>query len=326
MRNLLKKLKLPKISLEADDLRAVVKRLRERKRWIAQHAAIAVGRCGAYARLVRLHRPIGTWLLLWPTLWAIWIAAEGQPSGELFLIFVIGTVVLRSAGCIINDFADRKIDRQVARTRDRPLATGEVPLVGAFVALIVLMTLGLLLVLLLNPLTQALALVGALLTLAYPFAKRLIAAPQFVLGIAFAWGVPMAFAAELGEVPRLGWLLFIVTMVWVVIYDTEYAMTDRPDDVKLGVNSTAILFGDMDRAFIGGLQLMLLLGLFLVGHSAELGGWYLAGVGAAAAFMLYQQRLIRGREPQRCFEAFLNNAWLGVAVFAGLALDYVLVP
>jgi len=326
MRNLFKYLKLPKISLEADDLRAMVKRTRERKRWIAKHAAVIASQCGAYARLVRLHRPVGIWLLLWPTLWAIWIAAEGQPRGSVFLIFVLGTIVLRSAGCIINDFADRKIDRQVERTRDRPLATGEVPLVGAFVAFIGLMTLGLLLVLLLNPLTQALAIVGAILTLVYPFAKRFLAAPQFVLGLAFAWGVPMAFAAQLGEVPRLGWLLFIVTMVWVVIYDTEYAMTDRPDDVKLGVRSTAILFGDMDRAFIGGLQVMLLLGLFLVGHSAELGRWYLAGVGAAAIFMLYQQHLIRGREPQRCFEAFLSNSWLGVAVFAGVALDYILIP
>lgn len=326
MRNVLKNLKLPKISLEADDLRALARRTQERKRWIAHHAAVTVAKGGAYLRLVRLHRPIGIWLLLWPTLWAVWIAADGRPSGELFLIFVLGTVVMRSAGCIINDFADRRIDRDVARTRDRPLATGEVSIVGAFVVFIALMTLGLLLVLLLNRLTQALAIVGALLTLVYPFAKRFVSAPQFVLGIAFAWGVPMAFAADLGEVPRLGWLLFIVTMVWVVIYDTEYAMTDRPDDLKLGVKSTAILFGDLDRAFIGGLQLMLLLGLYLVGHGAGRGGWYVAGLGAAGIFMLYQQHLIRDREPQRCFEAFKNNAWLGVAVFTGLVLDYVLVP
>ena len=326
MRNVLRHMKLPRFSLEADDLRALARRTRERKLWLAQHAAVAVARCGAYLRLFRLHRPIGIWLLLWPTLWAIWIAADGHPSGELLLIFVVGTVVMRSAGCIINDFADRNIDRHVARTRGRPLATGEVSLVGAFIAFVALMTLGLLLVLLLNPLTQMLAIVGALLTLVYPFAKRFVSAPQFVLGIAFAWGVPMAFAAQLGEVTRLGWLLFIVTMVWVVVYDTEYAMTDRPDDLKLGVKSTAILFGDLDRAFIGGLQLMLLLGLFLVGRSADRGGWYVAGLGAAAAFMLYQQHLIRGREPQRCFQAFENNAWLGVAVFAGLVLDYVLVP
>jgi 4-hydroxybenzoate polyprenyltransferase len=324
MRNVFRNLKLPKFSLEADDLRALAKRSRERKLWLAQHAAVAIARGGAYLRLVRLHRPIGIWLLLWPTLWAIWIAADGRPSGKLLLIFVVGTIVMRSAGCIINDFADRKIDRHVARTRERPLATGEVSIVGAFVAFIGLMTLGLLLVLSLNRLTQLLAIVGALLTLVYPFAKRFISAPQFVLGVAFSWGVPMAFAAELGEVPRLGWLLFIVTMVWVVIYDTEYAMTDRPDDLKLGVKSTAILFGDLDRAFIGGLQLMLLLGLYLVGHSADRGGWYVAGLGAAGIFMLYQQHLIRGREPQRCFEAFENNAWLGVAVFTGLVLDYVL--
>ncbi len=326
MRNVLRSLKLPKISLEADDLRALARRSQERKRWIAQHAAVEFARCGAYLRLVRLHRPIGIWLLLWPTLWAIWIAADGQPSGELLLIFVVGTVVMRSAGCIINDFADREIDRHVARTRERPLATGEVSLVGAFVVFLALMVLGLSLVLLLNPLTQALAIVGALLTVAYPFAKRFVSAPQFVLGIAFAWGVPMAFAAELGEVTRLGWLLFIVTMVWVVIYDTQYAMTDRSDDLKLGVKSTAILFGDLDRAFIGGLQLMLLLGLYLVGHSADRGGWYVAGLGAAGLFMLYQQLLIRDRDPHRCFQAFENNAWLGVAVFTGLVLDYVVAP
>lgn len=326
MRNVMRNLKLPKLSLEPDDLRALAKRTRERRRWLAHHAAVFVARCGAYARLARLHRPVGIWLLLWPTLWAIWLAAEGRPSGELLLIFVVGTVVMRSAGCIINDFADRKIDRHVARTRERPLATGEVSIVGAFIVFIALMAGGLLLVSLLNPLTQMLAIVGAVLTLVYPFAKRFVSAPQFVLGIAFAWGVPMAFAAELGEVPRLGWLLFIVTMVWVVVYDTEYAMTDRPDDIKLGVKSTAILFGDLDRAFIAGLQLMLLLGLFLVGHSADRGDWYVAGLGAAGAFMVYQQYLIRDREPQRCFEAFQNNAWLGVAVFTGLVLDYVLVP
>ncbi len=326
MRNVIRKFKLPKISLEADDLRALAKRTRERRRWIAHHAGVAMARCGAYLRLVRLHRPIGIWLLLWPTLWAIWFAADGRPNGELLLIFIVGTVVMRSAGCIINDFADRKIDPLVARTRERPLATGEVSIGGACILFVALMAAALELVLMLNTMTQALAIVGALLTVIYPFAKRFVSAPQFVLGIAFAWGVPMAFAAQLGEVTRLGWLLFLVTMVWVVIYDTEYAMTDRPDDLKLGVKSTAILFGDLDRVFIGGLQLMLLLGLFLVGRSADRGGWYVAGLGVAAAFMLYQQHLIRDREPQRCFQAFENNAWLGVAVFAGLVLDYSVVP
>jgi 4-hydroxybenzoate polyprenyltransferase len=261
---------------------------------------------------------------LWPTLWALWIAGEGRPSGYVLLIFVVGTVVMRSAGCIINDIADRDIDPYVARTRDRPLATGEVSLKVATALFVALMLIGLGLVLLLNPLTQALAVLGALVTIAYPFAKRLIAAPQFVLGIAFSWGVPMAFAAELGEIPRLGWLLFVVTIAWVVLYDTQYAMADRPDDLKLGVKSTAILFGDLDKTFIGGLQLLLLLGLILVGRSAGRGGWFLAGVGAAAVFMLYQQYLIRDREPDRCFAAFLNNAWLGLSVLVGLVLDYIM--
>jgi len=299
--------------------------LLERIRWLGKHIDIQVARCGAYVRLMRLHRPIGIWLLIWPTLWALWIAANGRPSSELFLIFALGTVIMRSAGCIINDFADRKIDPHVARTRDRPLATGEVPLVGAVVLFGVLMLLALGLALLLNPFAQALAVFGAAVTVAYPFAKRYIAAPQFVLGVAFSWGVPMAFAAQLGEVPRLGWLLFVVTIVWVVIYDTEYAMTDKADDIKLGVKSTAILFGELDRRFIGGLQLLLLLGLVLVGRAAELGRWYLAGVAAGAVFLLYQQYLIREREPSRCFGAFQNNAWFGLSVFAGIALDFVLV-
>jgi 4-hydroxybenzoate polyprenyltransferase len=275
---------------------------------------------------MRLDRPIGTLLLLWPTLWALWISSAGRPSGRTFAIFVVGTFVLRSAGCIINDVADRKIDRHVARTRNRPLATGEIPVAGALIAFIGLMFLGLALVLMLNRATQYLALAGALITLAYPFAKRLVAAPQFVLAIAFAWGVPMAYAAELGTVPRAGWLLYIVTMVWVVIYDTEYAMTDREDDLKIGVNSTAILFGELDRVFVGGLQLLLLLGLILVGRSAGLGTWYLVGLFVAAMLMLHQQQLIRDRDPARCFAAFLNNGWLGAWVFVGIVLDYVLTP
>jgi len=313
-----------KLRLYPGHFRDIVRRLQERSRWLGQHLSILWLRYGAYIRLTRLDRPIGIWLLLWPTLWAMWIAAQGRPRGELFLIFVLGTIILRSAGCIINDLADRKIDAQVARTRNRPLATGEASTAGALVLFVALMAMALWLVRLLNPLTQALAVAGALITVFYPFAKRLIATPQFVLGVAFSWGVPMAFAAELGEVPRIGWLLFLVTMVWVVIYDTEYAMTDRDDDIKLGVRSTAILFGELDRTIIAGLQLVLILGLILVGRSADLGGWYLAGVVVAAVLMLYQQRLIRDRDPQQCFSAFLNNAWLGFGVLVGIVLDYVL--
>ncbi len=277
---------------------------------------------GAYARLARLHRPSGIWLLLWPTLWALWIAAEGVPGGSILLVFVLGTIVLRSAGCIINDYADRHIDPHVSRTRDRPLATGEVSVTEALAVFVALMLIGLGLVLTLNRLTQSLAIVGAVVTVVYPFAKRLVSAPQFVLGIAFSWGVPMAFAAQLGHVPREGWLLFVVTMIWVVIYDTEYAMVDRDDDLRLGVKSTAVLFGDLDRVFIGGLQLMFLVGLLLVGQSAELGPEYFAGLVPAGALMLYQQYLIKDRDPQRSFSAFLNNAWAGGFVFVGILFAY----
>ncbi|HSG65024.1 MAG TPA: 4-hydroxybenzoate octaprenyltransferase [Gammaproteobacteria bacterium] len=317
------KLRLPRLPLDPKSVRAAERRLLDRLRWLGQHIDILVVRSGPYARLMRLDRPIGIWLLLWPTLWALWLATDGQPSGDILVIFVLGTVVMRSAGCIINDFADRNIDPHVARTRDRPLATGEVPLAGAAALLSVLLASALGLALLLNPLTRALAVVGALITMVYPFAKRFVAAPQFVLGLAFSWGVPMAFAAELGELPRLGWLLFIVTVVWVVIYDTQYAMTDREDDLRLGVKSTAILFGELDRAIIGALQLLLLLGLLLVGRSAGRAHWYLAGLAAAAVFMLYQQYLIRNREPARCFAAFLNNSWLGLSVLVGLILDFI---
>ncbi len=277
---------------------------------------------GAYARLARLHRPIGIWLLLWPTLWALWIAAEGVPDGRILSVFVLGTIVLRSAGCIINDYADRHIDPHVSRTRDRPMATGEVSVTEALAVFVALMLIGLGLVLTLNRLTQSLAIVGAVVTVVYPIAKRLVSAPQFVLGIAFSWGVPMAFAAQLGHVPREGWLLFVVTMIWVVIYDTEYAMVDRDDDLRLGVKSTAVLFGDLDRVFIGGFQLMFLAGLLLVGQSAELSTEYLAGLVPAGALMLYQQYLIKDRDPQRSFSAFLNNAWVGGLVFVGILFAY----
>jgi 4-hydroxybenzoate polyprenyltransferase len=279
---------------------------------------------GAYLRLVRLHKPIGIWLLMWPALWALWIGAEGVPESYILFVFVLGTIVLRSAGCIINDYADRFIDPHVERTRDRPLATGEVSVTEALAIFGALMLIGLGLMLTLNRLTQLLAIFGALVTIIYPFTKRFISTPQFVLGIAFSWGVPMAFAAQLGEVPRVGWLLFIVTMSWVLIYDTEYAMVDREDDLKLGVHSTAIFFGDMDRVFVGVMQLVFLVGLFLVGRIVELRIWFLVALVLAGALMLYQQHLIRERDPQQCFAAFLNNAWAGGFVFGGIALHYYL--
>lgn len=278
---------------------------------------------GRYFRLMRLHSPVGIWLLLWPTLWALWIAGSGRPSPAVFAVFVLGTVVLRSAGCVINDFADRKFDAFVKRTASRPIATGEVSPLEALILFVALMLIALMLVLTMNSLTVQLAFVGAALTIIYPFMKRLIAAPQLVLGLAFAWGVPMAYAAQTAEVPRTGWLLFLCALIWVVIYDTQYAMSDREDDLKVGIQSTAILFGEMDIAIVAGLQAVLLIGLLLLGQSAELGLWFLIGLVAAACFALRQLYLIRNRDPADCLRAFWNNVWFGGAIFAGIALDYI---
>jgi len=286
-------------------------------------ARILAGHYSRYGRLMRLHRPIGIWLLLFPTLWAEWIASAGKPQQHVFLILVIGTIVARSAGCVINDFADRRIDGRVARTADRPLATGEVAPIEALLLFAALMLIALGIVLTLNRLTVMLAIAGAGVTVLYPFTKRFFSAPQFVLGIAFAWDVPMAFAAELGMVPRLGWLLFIAAVIWVIVYDTQYAIADRDDDVRIGVRSTAILFGDLDRIVVAALQMLLLVTLVLVGRDAELGAWYWGGLVAASACGLYQQYLMRDREPGFCFRAFANNAWLGASVFCGIVLDYL---
>jgi 4-hydroxybenzoate polyprenyltransferase len=279
----------------------------------------------AYLRLMRLHQPIGIWLLLWPTLWALLIAGEGRPDEYVLVVFIIGTVILRSAGCIINDYADRNIDSHVERTKDRPLATGQINVRSAIKLFIILMLIGFALVLTMNRLTQGLAVAGALITILYPFSKRFISFPQLVLGVAFAWGVPMAFAAQLEFVPRVGWLLFINTIIWGVIYDTEYAMADRNEDLKIGVRSSAIFFGDLDRIFVGVLQLMFLIGMILVGQSANLGGWFLSSVGIAAILFLYQQYLIRNRDSLCCFIAFKNNATLGLFVLTGIVLDYLFV-
>jgi 4-hydroxybenzoate polyprenyltransferase len=291
-----------------------------------RHAQALLQHYSRYWRLMRLHRPIGIWLLLWPTLWALWIASAGRPDAKVFSILVLGTIVVRSAGCVINDFVDRKIDPHVARTADRPLATGEVAPVEALLLFAALMLIALGLVLTLNALTVTFAVAGALITVLYPFTKRFLSTPQFVLGVAFSWGVPMAFAATVNDVPRVGWLLFLATVIWVVVYDTQYAMTDRPDDVKIGVRSTAILFGELDRVFIAGLQVLLLASLVLVGRSAAFGVWYYGGLAAAALFCVYQINLIKERDIVQSFRAFLNNAWFGGAVFAGILLDYTFRP
>ena len=291
---------------------------------LADRAAWLGSRAETYFRLVRLHQPAGIWLLLWPTLWAIWIASDGEPSSSVFAVFVLGTIVLRSAGCVINDFADRHIDPHVRRTASRPIASGEVKPAEAIVLFGVLMLVALGLVLSMNTLTVQLAIVGAVLTVVYPYMKRLIIAPQLVLGLAFAWGVPMAYAAETGGVSRTGWLLYLCTLIWVLIYDTQYAMSDREDDLKLGVKSTAILFGEMDLLILAGLQSLLFVGLFLLGRSVGLGAWFLVGLAAAAGFALRQLYLIRDRDPGGCLLAFRNNTWFGGAVFLGIALDYIL--
>jgi 4-hydroxybenzoate polyprenyltransferase len=275
-----------------------------------------------YALLMRVHKPIGTMLLLWPALCALWLAGDGHPDPHVFTVIVLGVLLMRAAGCVINDFADRDIDPYVKRTRDRPLAAGRVSPAEALTLFAALSLIAVGLVLTLNPLTRLLAVGGALLTVIYPFLKRVISVPQFVLGIAFGWSVPMVYAAEIGSVPPVAWLLFIAVVLWATAYDTMYAMVDRDDDLELGVKSTAILFADADRFVIAVMQLMLLLDLYFVGRLAGLGAWYLAGVAGAALAALYQQYLIRDREPDRCFRAFLNNNLLGAAVFSGILLDY----
>lgn len=276
-----------------------------------------------YAKLVRLDRPIGIYLLLWPTLWALWIAAQGIPDITILFVFVAGVVLMRSAGCAINDYADRDFDPHVARTKSRPLATGDISPKEALGVFAVLALAAFLLALQLNGLTIALSVVAVLLATTYPFMKRFHHLPQVHLGAAFSWAIPMAFTAVRGEMPPLSaWLLFSAALLWTTAYDTMYAMCDRDDDLKIGVKSTAILFGQHDRLIIAVLQALTLLLLGIVGLLNGLGGWYWLGLLAAAGFSAYQQWLIRHREPLPSLRAFLNNHWLGMVVFVGLALDY----
>jgi 4-hydroxybenzoate polyprenyltransferase len=276
-----------------------------------------------YARLMRLDRPIGIWLLLWPVLWALWISSGGHPDERLFVIFVLGTFVMRSAGCVMNDFADREFDPHVRRTADRPLAKQSVSPAEALGLFAVLALIALALVIPLNRPTQVLALIGGILAVTYPFLKRFFSLPQAYLGAAFGWSVPMAFAAQTGAIPPVAWVLFVSVVLWTTAYDTMYAMVDREDDLVIGVRSSAILFGRADRIVIGALQLAALGGLGLVGWISGLGHWYWVGLAVAAALAAHQQVLIRHRQPAECFRAFLNNNLLGLAVFAGLALDYL---
>jgi 4-hydroxybenzoate polyprenyltransferase len=283
-------------------------------------------RAREYALLMRLDRPIGILLLLWPTLWALWTAGAGRPDPQVFLVFVAGVVLMRSAGCVMNDFADRRIDPHVERTRERPLARGAVSPLEALLVAGALGATAFALVLTMNRLTVLLALAGAVLTIAYPFLKRFTHLPQVWLGASFGWSVPMAFAAQTGAVPQLAWLMFIAVVLWAVVYDTMYAMVDRDDDIKLGVRSTAILFGAADRRIIAALQGLVLLVLWLIGRQAGFGAWYLAGLAVAAGLSLWQQYLLRARRPEDCFRAFLNNHYFGMAIFIGILLDYTFTP
>lgn len=275
-----------------------------------------------YKQLMRLDRPIGIYLLLWPTLWGLWFAAEGRPDWWTLFVFIAGVVLMRSAGCVINDYADREFDPQVARTKTRPLAAGKVDETEALALFCVLSIIAFLLVLTLNKLTILLSFVAVLLVASYPFHKRFTHMPQAHLGMAFGWAIPMAFAAVQNQIPPLAWLLWFTVVVWAIAYDTLYAMVDREDDLAIGVKSSAILFGQYDSFIVGCLQILMLLLLALAGALAELNLWYLLGLLAAAGLFAWQQWLLRHREPAAGFAAFLNNHWVGLVVFIGLFLAY----
>lgn len=275
-----------------------------------------------YIELTRINRPIGIYLLLWPTMWALWFAASGIPSLKILFIFIAGVVLMRSAGCVINDFADRNIDGHVKRTQDRPLPAGKVSSKETLILFGVICLSAFILVLFTNTLTIYLAFGGLALAATYPFMKRHTYLPQVVLGAAFAWSVPMAYTAETGELHKQVWLLYLITVLWTVAYDTMYAMVDRDDDIKIGVKSTAILFGKADRMVIAGLQTLVITALCIVGSQAILGSFFFLSVVVAATLFVYQQHLIRNREREACFKAFLNNHWVGLVIFVGIALEY----
>ncbi len=280
-------------------------------------------RLADYARLLRVDRPIGSLLLLWPTYWALWLAADGFPSTGNFIVFTLGVFMMRAAGCAINDFADRKVDRHVKRTKDRPLTSGRIEAweaVALFAGLC--LTAFLMVVLFTNTLTLYLSFGGAVLAFIYPFMKRYTYYPQVVLGAAYSWGILMCFTAERGSLPPEAWLLFVANVVWTVAYDTYYAMADREDDLKIGIKSTAILFGEADRVIIATLQGLALFCLVLAGVRFELGQWFHLGLVVAAACFAWEFWKTRSRQPQVCFKAFLHNHWAGLAILAGIVLDY----
>ncbi|KGM07264.1 4-hydroxybenzoate polyprenyltransferase [Methylophaga thiooxydans] len=278
-----------------------------------------------YVTLMRLDRPIGILLLLWPTLGALWIAAEGFPDLTVLLVFILGVIIMRSAGCAINDFADRDIDGKVWRTESRPLATGQLQAKHAVILFVVLAIIAFCLVSLLNTMTIWLSLVAVFLAASYPFMKRFTHLPQLYLGIAFGWAIPMAFAAQTETIPTIAWLLFLANIIWTTVYDTFYAMADRDDDLLAGIKSTAVLFGDDDLKIQGVLQASYILVMVLIGKQLEMSWVYYLAVVVAAGFFVYQQYLSRHRDAKACLRAFLNNNWLGGCLFAGIVLHYMLI-
>lgn len=277
-----------------------------------------------YIQLTRLNRPIGILLLLWPTLWSVWIAANGHPAWHIVLIFALGTTLMRSAGCVINDYADRHIDKHVKRTKERPLTSGKVSERETVWLAVVLAFVSFLLILPLNPLTWLLSFPAVFLAASYPFTKRFLAIPQAYLGIAFGFGIPMAFAATLGEVPPVAWVLLLANVFWAIAYDTEYAMVDRDDDIHLGIHSSALFFGKYDVIAVMACYGITLLLLAVAGLMAGLGIVYFASLAVAEGIALYHYRLIKNRSRENCFAAFLHNNWIGAAIFVGLSLDYLL--
>ena len=276
-----------------------------------------------YLLLIRLNRPIGIFLLLWPTLWGLWIASEGFPNTKILVVFLFGVFLIRSAGCILNDIIDKDFDKFVARTQNRPLASDKLSSIEAFIVAIGLVFIAFLLVLTTNTFTVQLSFVAIILASTYPFLKRHTYLPQFFLGLTFGWSIPMAFAATINSIPRIAWLLLIANILWAVVYDTIYAMIDREDDLKIGIKSTAILFDDADRFIIGLIQSLVLIALIVIGQQASLNTIYYFSLIIGGCLFLYQLYLIRNRDSKKCMQAFLNNNWFGLVVFIGLFINYL---
>jgi len=275
-----------------------------------------------YLELMRFHKPVGILLLLWPTYWALWLAADGFPDVKILFIFTLGVIVMRAAGCIINDIADRQVDKHVKRTKNRPLVTGAVSVKSAYYLLAGMLSIAFFAVLFTNALTISLSLAAVALALCYPFMKRYTHLPQVVLGMAFSMSIPMAFAAQTGKLDSALWLLYTTNVLWTVAYDTFYGMTDREYDKQIGVKSTAILFEENDRLIIGSIQSLAVIGWLMVGQRFELNAAYYVGIAIAAGLMVYQQWLIRHRQANACFTAFINNQWVGMVVFLGILLHF----